>query len=145
MTTMETTQALWQTLPGTEPLFEIYGYWPTLHDATVRKMHVGFAAKELTLVVDYSDHRAGQDNQPEICTRITLRWFGITESTIRLANADLYGINLARIGDLIETRFDDYSFGMDGSIVSAGIEVLQIEPAPEPTEYDDYAIQLSMK
>ncbi len=136
MSTIETTESIWQTIPGAEPLFEIYGYWPTLHDASVRKMQFGFAARELTLVMDYSDHGADQEEQPEICTRITMRWFGITESTIRLEDADLYGINLAQMGDLIETRFDDYWFGMGGSILSAGIEVLQIEPAPELTEHD---------
>ena len=145
MTTVETTQALWQTIPGAEPFFEIYGYWPNLHDAAVRKLKIGFAARELILVVDYSDHGKGQDDQPEICTRITLRWFGITESTLRMEEEFLYGINLARAGELIETRIDDYAYGLGGSILSAGIEVLRIELLPEPSEHEDYAIQITMR
>jgi hypothetical protein len=52
MTTTETTDALWQTVPGAGPLFEIYGYWPSLHDTAVRALKVGFAERELTLVLD---------------------------------------------------------------------------------------------
>ena len=60
----------------------------TLHDAVVRKLRVGFAERELTLVVDYSDLVPGRESEPNTRTRVTMRWFGITESMLRLHNND---------------------------------------------------------
>ena len=88
MTSLEETRAVWETIPGAAPLFDIYGYWPTLHDAVVRKLRVGFAERELTLVVDYSDLVPGRESEPNTRTRVTMRWFGTTESMLRLHNND---------------------------------------------------------
>jgi hypothetical protein len=139
---METTQAIWQTIPGAEPLFEIYGYWPTLHDAVVRELRVGFAERELTLVVDYTDLVQGRENEPTLCARLTLRWFGITESTLRLHSGDLYGIDFVRENDLLETRFTDYDYGLDGTVLSGGVAVTHIELSPVRPEEERLALTL---
>lgn len=142
MTTIETTQALWQTIPGAKPLFEIYGYWPTLHDAVVRELKVGFEERELTLVIDYSDLVLGCENDPNTRTRITMRWFGITESTLRLHNGDLYGIEFSHSNGFLETHFEDYCYGFDGAITAEGVEVTHI--GLSPARPDDQLIEITL-
>ncbi|WP_309714609.1 hypothetical protein [Armatimonas sp.] len=142
MTTIEITQAHWQTIPGAKPLFEIYGYWPTLHDAIVRELKVGFTGRELTLVMDYSDLVLGRENEPNICTRITMRWFGITESTLRLHNGDLYGIGFTHANGFLETHFKDYCYGLDGAITAEGVEVIHIDLSP--VRPDDQLIEITL-
>lgn len=143
MTSLEETRAVWETILGAAPLFDIYGYWPTLHDAVVRELRVGFAEHELTLVVDYSDLVLGRESESNTRTRITMRWFGITESTLRLHNGDLYGIGFARVKGLLETRFDDYCYGLDGAIFSEGVEVMCTEHVPKLP--NDAFIELTLR
>jgi hypothetical protein len=142
MTSLEETQVIWETIPGAAPLFEIYGYWPTLHDAVVRELKIGFAERELTLVVDYSDLVLGREDEPDIRTRITMRWFGITESTLRLHNSDLYGMEFTRANGFLETQFEDYCYGLDGTITSKGLEVTHIGLSPACP--DDERIELTL-
>ena len=142
MSTIETTESIWQTIPGAEPLFEIYGYWPTLHDAVVRELKVGFAKRELTLVMDYSDLVLGHEDEPNTRTRIKMRWFGITESTLRLHNGDLYGIDFTHTNGFLKTQFEDYCYGLDGAITAEGVEVTHIELSP--THPDDELIELML-
>ena len=142
MTSREETQAIWETIPGAKSLFEIYGYWPTLHDAVVRELKVGFAERELTLVVDCSDLVLGRGNEPNTRTRITMRWFGITESTLRLYNCDLYGMEFTRANGFLETHFEDYCYGLDGTITSEGLEVTHIKLSS--VRPDDERIELTL-
>jgi hypothetical protein len=142
MTPLEETRAIWEITPGAAPLFEIYGYWPTLHDAVVRELKIGFAERELTLVVDYSDLVLGREDESDTHTRITMRWFGITESTLRLHNSDLYGIGFTRANGFLETQFEDYCYGLDGTITAEGIEVIHIELSP--VHPDDKRIELTL-
>ena len=142
MTSLEETRAIWGTISGAEPLFETYGYWPTLHDAVVRELKVGFAERTLTLVVDYSDLTLGRENEPNTRTRITMCWFGITESTLRVHNGDLYGIAFTRANGFLETNFEDYNYGLDGAITAEGVEVTHIELSP--THPDDERIELTL-
>jgi len=37
------TNRIWAQIEGASPLFDIYGYWPTLHDATVEHIAEGEA------------------------------------------------------------------------------------------------------
>ncbi len=143
MTSLEETRAIWETIPGAAPLFELYGYWPTLHDAVVRGLKVGFAERELTLVMDYSDLVLGRENEPSTRTRITMRWFGITESTLRLHNGDLYGIGFTRANGFLETHFEDYCYGLDGAITAEGVEVTHIGLSPACP--DDELIELMFR
>ena len=139
MPTHEETEALWEAIVGAAPLRERYGYWPSLHDAVVRGMNFKFADRELSIVLDYSNSELDINGEEvnkdeEVKTRLTLRWHGITESKLRLYANDLYGMKFAQKNGLIETRFDDYVWGLDGFILSAGVEVTNIAPAPDMSE-----------
>ena len=143
------TEAIWKDMPGGNPIYEIYGHWPTLHDAVIRSMNFNYADRGLEIVFDYDDAVLGKEEKKDFNSRITLSWHGITESKLRLYDGDLYGVEFNRRDGLIETRFVDYPWGMDGYILSAGVEVINIEPAPDMSglHQDDVAgheIKLSL-
>jgi len=131
------TQSVWQSMPGAQPLHDIYGYWPTLHDASIRSMNFGFSGRELEMVFDYSDLVGGDQGEHSISTRITMRWHGVTESKLRVYSDDLYGVEFTRVNGLIETRFEEYAWGTDGFILSTGIEVIGVAPAPDMSAFHE--------
>ncbi|MGI4790589.1 MAG: hypothetical protein ACRYFS_17280 [Janthinobacterium lividum] len=55
---------------------------------------------------------------------------------MRLYDGDLYGMEFTQLLGLIETRFEDYSWGMDGFIRSFSVEVVHVEPSPDMSELD---------
>jgi hypothetical protein len=126
-----TTEQVWASMPGAAQLYEIYGYWPTLHDASVRAMNVRWAGQELEMIVDYNDLVNRQGQEVSVGTRITLVWIGVSEVKLRLYDEDLYGIAFTTTDMGVETRFDDYTWGLDGYIRSTGIQVTRVEPAPD--------------
>ena len=131
MTNWADTEAIWKSMSGSAPLYEIYGHWSTMHDAVIRNMNFDFADRALEVVFDYDDAVAGKDEKKDVKTRITLLWRGITESKLRLYDGDLYGMNLAWVNGFIETRFEEYAWGLDGFICSASLELRHFEPSPD--------------
>ena len=46
---------IWQSIKGSEKLYEIYGYYPTLHDANITNFDIRFESKEIILTFEYAD------------------------------------------------------------------------------------------
>lgn len=137
-------EAIWELIPGAAPLKEIYGYWPTLHDAVIREMNFDFASRSVEVILDYNDNLV-DDATKDINTRIAWVWRGISESKLRLYDGALYGIEFAHKEGLIETQFVDYPWGMDGYLLSDSVEVLSVELAPDVLSQNDHEIRLWMK
>jgi hypothetical protein len=127
------TEAIWQSIPGAQPLHELYGYWPTLHDAWIRAMRVGCEGRELTMVLDYPD--TPNDNDNNLYTCFTMRWHGVVNSSLRIEQSYLYGVEFSQTDAGILTTFVPTNFGTCGTILAAGIEVSEIGPTPD-TETD---------
>ena len=127
------TEAIWQTIPGAQPLVRIYGYWPTMHDAIIREINVGFAEKTLKIVLDYTDLITDTKNS-EVTTRITMLWRGVMDSKLRYSDPMLYGVGFSSKNGIIETLFDDYEWGTDGCIRSERVEVLHFERLSDASE-----------
>ncbi len=121
------TETIWKSIPGAAPLYEIYGYWPTLHDAVIRAMNFQFADKGLEIVLDYNDSVTENEKMKDIATRMTLLWRGIHDSKLSLYDGALYGVEFGHKDNLIETRLVDYPWGMEGYILSESVEVTSVE------------------
>jgi hypothetical protein len=109
----------WTTVPGAEALQEIYGYWPNLHDAVLRELRLSFTDSSATALLDYER------------VRLTLRWDGVSAARLRLADGGIYGVALTRREDGIETCFEDYEWGLQGTIRAAALRVENVVDAPE--------------
>ncbi len=77
-------QEVWQQVKGSERLFEIYTYYPTLHDAKIKSSAVNFEKREFYLTVDYCDFIKAPGD--EVFSRFTLCW-----RNVRKADFDWYG------------------------------------------------------
>src|SRR5262245_3927645 len=139
---------VWNTISGAAPLYEIYAYWPTLHDAILTDIDIRFESKDVILTFDYNDLISSEDTEREdtATTRITLCWHGVRKADLHLCDKHVYGLSFRRIGDSIETQFDECSVGFYGSIISESIEVLAIEREGDGREFyhSDHEIRLAM-
>ena len=124
------TEEIWETVFGAEKVHQIYGYWPTLHDARVQGVKIDCDTREVLMVVDYCDV-GPVDDAGDICTRFTLRWQGVMEAKLRLADNSLYGLYMERESGCIRSRFEDYAYGFDGTILAQSLSVSDVLPAPE--------------
>jgi len=130
------TEQIWELITGANPLREIYGYWPTMHDAVVRTISICYEARDIEIIFDYTDQF--RDDEFEIATRIAMKWSGVRDCRLQIEEANVYGIQFSSQGDFLLTHFDRYAWGFDGEICSASIEVSGIQRLPDmndtPTE-----------
>ena len=136
MNKYEITQHIWKSISGSSPLFKLYRYGPSLHDGIVKALDVECSERKIKMTVDYCDHPIDPDSETHVNTRITLCWYGIIEAKLGLTDNALYGIDFSGIEGGFKTEFEDYCYGLDGYILSQGIEVIGIEPTKDPSELD---------
>ena len=124
---------IWQSIKGSEKLFEIYGFYPSLHDASITNFEVRFESKEIILTFEYADGveevvKTHELDEYDGCTQITLSWHGVTESKLRLYSNDIYRFDWELKDQLIETRFS-HTYGVDGYILAQRIELISVNPS----------------
>jgi len=125
-------QEIWKQVKNSEKLFKIYTYYPTLHDAKIRKIELNLENKEFYLTVDYSD-LIGDSNE-SIETRITICWRNVQNADFNWYSEDLGGIELSKDGDFIKTILENSPYDFEGELISEEIEVVNVEVKPEKPE-----------
>lgn len=128
-------------IKGSEQLFEIYVYFPTFHDAKIKKIYINYETREFSLTVDYCDFV--KEPGDEISTRFIICWRNVRKANFNWYAEELSGIKFQKSDNYIKTIFSDYSFGFDGEIIAGEIEVKDIMINPEKTEKD--IIKISME
>lgn len=130
MTAQEETKSIWKTIKDSQKLLDLYGYYPTLHDASVTDFDVNFEGKKIILTFEYSD-RVGDESETgsddkSLATKIVMSWNAVSEAKLQKYNNDIYHIDFQKIDGNIKTEFSQ-SFGIGGYIISENIEVLSVE------------------
>jgi hypothetical protein len=133
---------IWKQIKGAEQLFEIYGYFPTLHDAIIEKIETNFEKKELQLTFYYAD--STEDEEKSGLTRFTIIWRNVQKADFNWYGVDLMGMKFSRHGEFYKTKFREYGFGFDGELVSGEIEILGIEIEPVKDENNRGTIKFSI-
>lgn len=133
---------IWKTIKGAENLFEIYKYFPTLHDAKIRKINLFLEKREFYLTLDYSD--LINDSQKSLRTRFTICWKNLQKADFNWYAEYLYGMKFSSEGDFTKTKFTDYSFGFDGEIIASEVEILNIEIEPKESKDLEKAIKFEI-
>ncbi|MDR3690306.1 MAG: hypothetical protein P4L46_13070 [Fimbriimonas sp.] len=122
-------QTVWADTTDGGLLKQLYGYYPTLHDAVVRSVDIDRSADTIRMVLDYND-MLGEDRNQHLSVRICLEWAGIVSFDLPIGDHDLYYVELERENGHIVT-----SLGAFGSVVSEGFEAILIQI--DPGEPDD--------
>ena len=125
---MEGEDALWAQTTDGGLLHQLFGYYPTLHDARVRELTI--AQGKVTLILDYHDRAESGD---ELKARVRLEWGGVRELDLPLGLEDLYRFELSRSGDDIVAHLEDAAYGA-GRVVSETFEVVLMLLDPGPTD-----------
>lgn len=133
---------VWKTVKGAEKLFEIYGGFPTLHDAVIENIAISLEKKEFRLTVWYSD--LTEENDRSARTRFTICWRNVQKADFDWYDKDLLGMRLSGTGEFIKTKFRDYGFGFEGELISGEIEIEDIEIAPQKDENRRGIIKLTI-
>lgn len=127
----EETNLIWKSVKGAKDLFDLYGYYPTLHDASITNFDINFIDRQLTLTFEYRDVIEREINNLvntdiELTTIIVVRWSGVSKSTFELNHNDIYEMSFQKSGKQIHTLFPQSS-GINGHIMSENIEVISVE------------------
>ncbi|MDQ6788252.1 MAG: hypothetical protein M3033_15715 [Acidobacteriota bacterium] len=125
-------QEIWKQIKGSEQLFKIYKYFPTLHDARIKNIDINFEIKEFTLTVDYWDYIEKPGDG--VLTRITIVWSNILKATFNWYAEQLIGMKFEKTGDFIKATFEEYSSGFYGEIISSSIEIRKVEIEPKESD-----------
>ena len=141
-TEQKETRTIWETIEGSRPLYDLYGYYPTLHDASVINFDVRFESKQISLTFEYSDlieiESEGENGNGNLETKIAMVWNDVSESNLRLYGNDIYDMCFHRLNGKIKTIFNQ-SFGIVGSIISSDIAVISVERSERQSQPEDNA------
>jgi hypothetical protein len=110
--------AVWaETLDG-GLLHQLFGFYPTLHDATIRSITYNRSADELAMVLDYEDESEGD---APLKARISISWTGVKSMTLGIEDNFITGLKFKRSGDQIVTMLKTMDQA-DGEVVSDTVE-----------------------
>jgi hypothetical protein len=125
---MSQEDAVWAETTDGGLLRQLFGYYPTLHDATVVSIEIDRAADRMEMVLDYED-MVGEDVTQHLCARIRLQWDGIESFDLPLGYEDLMGLDFGRKGERILTTLEVWP-GVFGSVVSDSVEAILVQMDP---------------
>lgn len=120
--------AVWAETTDGGLLKQLFGYYPTLHDAKILSIDIDRASDRIAMVVDYND-MIGEDHTQQMSVRIRLEWKGITNFELPLGDKDLIGLDFGRQENQIVTSIETW-FGVFGKIVSDTVEATLVQMDP---------------
>lgn len=129
---MNNDDAVWAETTDGGLLRQLFGYYPTLHDAKILSIQFDPANDRVAMVIDYTD-TVGEDLDQHLSVRIRLEWQGIVSLELPLAEVDLMGVDFDRNGTNIVTKID--TCGGSGKVVSERLQAVLV--LVDPGEADE--------
>jgi len=130
------TQLVWQKIKGSEKLYEVYKYYPTLHDACAIEVNCSFEKREVCITFYYSD-MVGKDINKIVSTLITICWQNIIKADFSIDGNDIYRLDLKFDNGLFETMLGHY---FNGLILCKEVEVSEVIIEPDISNWEERAI-----
>jgi hypothetical protein len=127
---VENGDAIWAETTSGGLLRQLFGFYPTLHDAVVDSISFDRSEDSLTMDVDYSD---GEPGETHFRVRMRLIWMGVLEVDISADDRYLYEVQFVRHGEFLETKMEG-GYGIRGKIVSEGFEAVLDKVDPPDRE-----------
>jgi hypothetical protein len=125
---MANEDAVWAETTDGGLLKQLFGYYPTLHDARMLSIEIDRAEDTIHMVVDYND-MVGDDDDQELSARIRIEWHGITSFEVPLGDIDLVSLDFSRQGNQIETSIETWP-GVFGTVISDTVEAILVQIDP---------------
>jgi len=125
--------AVWAETVDGGLLHQLFGFYPTLHDATIRSIGYNRDLDRLEMTLDYEDEAEGDT---PLRARISIAWTGVQSAKLGIEDNFLTGLKFKRRADQIVTELKTMD-GADGEVVSETVEakLVALDPTPEePTK-----------
>jgi hypothetical protein len=119
-------------IEGAGKLIDLYGYWPSFHDAEVETISIEREGPTVTITFTTNDLvvKDGQ-RQGGRLAKVTLRWYEVEELSLRATDWSeqnwLWDLSLSAGENGIHTDLLPND-GIGGSILARRIEVLDVQP-----------------
>jgi hypothetical protein len=122
--------AVWAETVDGGLLHQLFGFYPTLHDATIRSISYVRGMDRLEMTLDYEDEAEGDT---PLRARISIAWTGVQSAKLGIEDNFLTGLRFKRRGDQIVTLLKTMDQA-DGEVVSEGVEAKLVALDPKPEE-----------
>lgn len=126
-------EEIWSQTTDGGMLHQLFGQYPTMHDAEIRGIH--FSQGKLEMVLDYAETLSGD---PPLVARIRLEWTGVSQLDFPLGELSLLGLQLLEAGEGIEARLEMWP-GVYATIVSESFEAILMQVDPGPNDEPPFA------
>ncbi len=130
---------VWADTADGDLLHQMFGYYPTLHNAVVRSVTYFREAERLEICVDYEDTFQGEldsdERDKDLRAQILLIWEDLVSADIELRHGQLLGISFRRRKAAIATQLDLVN-GPPGRVLAGHFEarLMAMDPKPNPDE-----------
>jgi len=118
-------------IEGAVRLVDVYGYWPSFHDAEVEAITIDREGPTVTITFTTNDlvEKDGREQGDQLA-KVTLRWYEVEELILRATDWSeqnwLWDMNLTAHEKGIRTELLPND-GIGGSILARRVEVLAVE------------------
>ena len=106
-------------------LRQLFGHYPTLHDASIRMISIDRKADMIAMTVDYRDS-VGVDDRQTLAVSIRLEWRGVESMDLPIDETNVFGLDFERDGAKVVTNLEVYP-GVFGKIVSETVEAVLVQ------------------
>lgn len=129
---MDDNEVVWSETTDGGILKQLFGYFPTMHDARIRSLEIDRPSDRVTMVVDYEDFVGELADRNELSVRIVMEWRRVRAVELTVSENYLMGMELKRNGDLVRADFQT-GFGAFGFIEGEGFEARleKVDPLPD--------------
>jgi hypothetical protein len=119
-------------IAGAAHLVELYGYWPSFHDARVEMIRIEREGPTVTITFTLNDMVVKDGTrQGDQLAAVTLRWYEVTDLALRAADWSeenwVWDMNLTAHEEGIRTELAPND-GIGGTILARRVEVLEVQP-----------------
>ena len=126
---MEGPDAVWAETTDGGLLRQLFGYYPTLHDAQILSFDIRRKDSSAEMVVDYTD-LAEEGEKGDVSVRMRLLWAGVKSFDLPLEEQSLFGVSFDRDEENnLVTRIETWP-NVFGFIVSESFEAILVQADP---------------
>ena len=118
-------------IAGASKLIELYGYFPSFHDATVESIFIEREGPTVTIrfITNDAAYRADKLQNPDQLAMVAIQWHEVSD--LRLLGIDRHnwidGLAFSIEGGSIRSELELMD-GLQGVIVARRVEVVEVQP-----------------
>lgn len=118
---MDDLEAVWAETTGGGLLKDLFGYYPTMHDARIRRIVFDRQENSVEMLMHYYDATEVNPAAGDLHVLVVLTWLGVRAFEMTIDDNDLMRMEIARKDDLIRMDFT-FCCGTSGHIESERFE-----------------------